>query len=524
MASKDRVNPLESQDREQTHSGQPPALPTSQYQAISQRGMLLVLVGPNAGQTYPVEKNLSIGRADHCTLTINTNDVSREHAEIVARGPECVLRDLRSRNGTWVNGVKIHEQALRFGDKVRIGSSTILLYSPYDELEDQLMQTQRLVTVGELAGQFAHDFRNLIAALRANIDFLRGVSPDQTFDDPDARDALRDSDAALKRATELTEQILGLARRNRRGNSISDASNVISEVLRLVERSFPHTIDIQTSVPQAGLFIAAEGSQLHQVVMNLCVNARDAMPGGGVLRIAATVVDREALAPSMGAERYVAITIGDTGCGMDKSLQREIFQPFFTTKKKGQGTGLGLSTCASIVRQIGGFIKVDSNPGEGSIFSVFLPMREPASQPSQDEIVRPRAAAAQSTRKLSQGLVLLIDDDHVFRRSALRLLESMGYPATGVATGAEGVALVERMGKAISLVLLDMVMPKMDGPTTFEKLQEVDENLAIVICSAEGESQNVQRLLAMGARGFLPKPFDTESLARTLSDTIFGEA
>lgn len=275
-------------ESEETFLGQPLSVPVvPDRPGGGELGMLLVLVGPNAGQTFPVNERITIGRATECTLAIGSNDVSREHAEIVARGKDCVLRDLGSRNGSWINGVRVDEQTLRFGDKIRIGSSTILLYSPYDELEEQLLQTQRLVTIGELAGQFAHDFRNLIAAIRVNLDFLRSLAPERLAE-KDAQDALADSDAAVGRATELTEQVLGLARRRRPEYVATDVTLVINEVLRLIERSFPSTIALRPTFPgrdpgsakPAELYVTADPSQLHQVVMNLCVNARDAMPEG----------------------------------------------------------------------------------------------------------------------------------------------------------------------------------------------------------------------------------------------------
>lgn len=232
----------------------------------------------------------------------------------------------------------------------------------------------------------------------------------------------------------------------------------------------------------------------------------------------ANVVDRAALSlePDVGSETYVLISVADSGCGMSDALQREIFQPFFTTKKKGQGTGLGLSTCASIVRQMGGFIRVDSKQGEGSQFNVYIPSRKPP-----PAVLRPESPTKAKTRKLSEGIVLLVDDDDVFRRSARRLLESMGYLVNDVAGGREAVALLEKLGTAISLVLLDMAMPTMDGSSTFKALRALRDDVAVIICSADGESPAVQTLLKAGARGFLPKPFDTESLAHSLSKAIF---
>jgi two-component system cell cycle sensor histidine kinase/response regulator CckA len=213
----------------------------------------------------------------------------------------------------------------------------------------------------------------------------------------------------------------------------------------------------------------------------------------------------------------VMVSVRDSGCGISSELQREIFQPFFTTKKKGRGTGLGLSTCAAIVRQLGGLMTVESSEGRGSVFRIHLPLKKRS--PRTDELHTRTVFSV--NQESFPGVVMLVDDDEVFRRSALRLLSALGFRARGFAGGEEAVAFFGNHRDEVGAVILDMLMPKMDGRRTFRKLKRIDDSVVVVLCSAE-KSDDVKRLLAKGANGFLRKPFDGPALHQTLAHAVFS--
>lgn len=483
------------------------------------RAQLIILAGEAAGRTFAVTERAVIGRGE-VEIRIQSDDASRRHAS-VERTPEgFVIRDLGSRNGTRVNGIPLSsEQLLRFGDKIRIGGKTILMFTPYDRVEDQLLQSQKMESIGHLAGGVAHDFNNLLGSLVANLGFLRGLDRTATIGNTDVQECLEEMMQATHRAAELTRQLLGFARRGAPELRPVEVKKLVEDTRLLTSRTFPRDIQIEVTL-EPDLHVSGDANQLHQVLMNLLINARDAMPKGGRITIAAGSLElsEEELVtlPGLMPGLYCLISVTDTGAGMDERTRRRAFDPFFTTKPRGEGTGMGLAIVYGIIRNHGGHIEVESAVGKGSSFRVFLPA---TSAPAAAAGVAPIPQLGH-TRGVAVGLVLVVDDEAIVRKSTRRLLEGMGYGVLLAADGDEAVDLYRKHREMVSLVLLDMIMPRMSGADTFHALREVEPKVKILLTSGYAEHASVRALIAAGAVGFLPKPYEATTIANAIKRAL----
>jgi signal transduction histidine kinase len=344
---------------------------------IGAMGRLVCLAGPGTGRVHALSGGaVVIGRSDDVGIQILGDDVSRHHARVIWAGSQHVLEDLGSRNGTWVNGMPVTRHALRTGDRVQIGGSAIFVYTPGDDLEQRAQRLQKLESLSHLAGGIVHDLKNTLVVLAANLDVLEqrvGALDEET------RACIGDMREAVGHTGDLTQRLLYFARRDQPTAASRIAlRSVVDAVLGLVRRPFEgaHGIRVDVAVSPA-LHVRADTGELHHVLLNLALNARDAMPSGGRLAITARIaaISRaDALRLHLPAPgRYVELAVSDTGIGMDAATLARAFEPFFTTKREGEGTGLGLATVYGIVRRWGGNVHVDSAPGEGACFRIFLP-------------------------------------------------------------------------------------------------------------------------------------------------------
>jgi signal transduction histidine kinase len=354
-------------------------------------GRLVCLVGPLSGQAFPLgARSMVIGRATEAEISIDANDVSRKHARLEWRQGELELSDLGSRNGTSVNGVPVQTRILHIGDRVQIGLSSIFVYARHDELEQRAQRMQKLEGLAQLAGGMAHDFRNTLGVIRGTSELLEERVREKLGEDNDLLELTRDIDRAVDAAIEVTQRLLTFARRE----TPTEAAQVrlrdlVDEVVALVRRSFLGEKGIRIDIAVDNrLEVRGRRGELHHALLNLCLNARDAMPGGGrlvisarALRVGRSEASRLQL-PQSGD--FVELAVADTGSGMDEATLARVFEPFFTTKKPGEGTGLGLSTVYGIVRQHGGSIQVESRPREGTCFNILLPDATPGRVPSID--------------------------------------------------------------------------------------------------------------------------------------------
>ncbi len=382
-------------------------------------------------------------------------------------------------------------------------------------IDEQAVQGQKLQAVGELAGGIAHDFNNLLTAIIGFSDLLlrRFRASDPAFKD------LMNIKNNATRAAELVKQILAYSRKQTLRPAVLRITDVIEEFQATMGRTLGEKVKARVQHGRDLWFVKADEGQLFQVIMNLAVNARDAMPDGGeILVTTANFSERESLAlKDRGLDRgeYVMCEVRDTGTGIKPEHLKKIFDPFFSTKEVGKGTGLGLSTVYGIVKQTGGTIIVDSEIGRGTSFRIFLPRYIETEQDLK--ALENKAEAPDKVVDLTgQGTVLLVEDEDAVRSFASRALATRGYKVLEAASGVEALELMDRENGKIDLVVSDVVMPEMDGPTLLRHLRQRNPNIRIIFMSGYAEEAFRKNLSADENFVFLPKPFTLKKLAETV--------
>jgi signal transduction histidine kinase/ActR/RegA family two-component response regulator len=373
-------------------------------------------------------------------------------------------------------------------------------------------QSQKLEAVGLLAGGVAHDFNNLLAAILGHADLLALEAPPGS----EVAEASRTISQAAQRAAELTRQLLAFARLGQHRQEPVDLHALVQEATSLLGRTLDKSIRIETRLLAPLHHVLGDPGQLQQVIVNLAVNARDAMPVGGTLTLETSNQRRDGAGTpaSTGPEAWLLLVVGDTGTGIPASHLERIFEPFFTTKPEGRGTGLGLATVYGIAKAHGGDVGVESQQDVGTRFTVSLPaLPEPGASTARIEPALQRGS----------GVVLVVDDEELVRRTALRMLSSLGYQPEAVAGGQEALDWLATRPASPVAVLLDLGMPGMDGATCFRLMRQRNPGLRVIVCSGFTRNAGAQRLLETGARGFLQKPYRTVELAQALSASLGAE-
>ncbi len=472
---------------------------------------LIVMEGPQAGQKFKIDGDVVLGRAIDSTVVLEDPEVSRSHVNITrAHNGAYIIEDMGSRNGTQVNGVPITKQFLVFGDKIQVGPRVLILFAPFDPIEDQLLQRQRLEALGRVGAGVAHDLNNMLGAISASIDFLSRLPSDRQVGAPDVRDSVADIRTALGQASELARGILKFARGRSRGHALVDLSIVCNEVIRLAHHTFDRAIMLEQDIAP-NLVVSGDQAELHQVIMNLCLNARDAMPTGGTLRIVAEHVEASA-----GERSRIRVTIRDSGSGMDAATRARIFEPFFTTKPEGAGFGLGLSTVREVVSMHGGDVQVESSPGRGTTFAIYLPASTGQPQPvritSGHKDLRPHNAAT--------ARILLVDDEEVVRRSTARLLRQAGHEVLEAPGGKEATQIYANAERFPDLVILDLDMPHLNGEQTQRVILSIDPHARILFMSGHEDFVRDNSSSIGAAAGYLRKPCSVQLLLSTVSDVL----
>jgi signal transduction histidine kinase/CheY-like chemotaxis protein len=382
------------------------------------------------------------------------------------------------------------------------------------KLRLELEQAQKMEALGTLAGGIAHDMNNILSAIMtAGLLLERATEPDDSRNE-DIRDIL----SAARRGRGLVRNLLGFAYKRRAIKEVISLDEVIGETVGILGRTLNKKIVIESKIAPGRYLIEADLSQIEQALINLCINAAAAMGDTGrlTLMLEPTDLTQEAadksryLEPNrLGPGKYYKIRVIDTGEGMDEETLEHIFEPFYTTRPRGKGTGLGLFMVYNAVKEWGGAIRVRSTKGAGTTVTIVIPARE--LDLASKEPISLRAGAVQG-----RGRILLVDDELLIRRTGSRLLTKLGYDVLLAPSGAAALTIYQREKESLSLVILDLIMPEMDGTETFDKIREINPEARILISSGYEKNEKVEDLLANGAVGFLQKPYEMEELTRCL--------
>jgi PAS domain S-box-containing protein len=377
--------------------------------------------------------------------------------------------------------------------------------------QEQLLRAQRMESIGTLAGGIAHDLNNILSPVLISVDMLQLKSQDA-----DTSRWLGVIKESTERGADLIKQVLGFAR-GMQGERIQiQLKHIIKDLVGVMKETLPKSITLRSEIDPALWIISADPTQIHQILMNLCINARDAMQSGGILTVKAKNMNLDENYARLNIEakpgNYVLVTVSDTGTGMTHEVQQRIFDPFFTTKEFGKGTGLGLSTALTIAKSHGGFINVYSEPGKGSRFSVYLPVTG-----------IPAAETEKSIRSLPRGdgeLILVVDDEESIREITEATLQQFGYKVLTAADGTEALAVFAPRSADIAAVLTDMAMPYMDGVVLIRALKKIDPTVRAIAMSGLKNPEHAAELHELNVTLTLSKPFTAEDLLTVVKETI----
>ena len=466
------------------------------------RVQLVVVAGARVGQTFPVQHSTLIGRAEEASVQIDDAEISRRHALVRNIGEDrYIVEDLESRNGTVVNGVRIERSELHLGDRIQLGSRLVLQFVRHERIEDVLRHQQRLETLGRLCVGVAHDLNNMLAVILSNLECIELELDGAGKPSSVVNDCLDDLKTATDHAAKLTPRLLAFGRPDERNMMRIDLSALCSELLPVLRRSLPRNIDVQSNI-KPSLAVHGIAADLQQVLMNLCINARDAMKDGGTLHIEARLEPPT----ESGSPRRIGIRVSDTGEGMDDAVRTRIFEPFFTTKKRGAGSGLGLATVRDIVTAHGGDIEVRSEPGAGSTFVIRFPSVEPS---------RRRTVASMRSTELPAPArtILIVGDEALLRRSFRRVLERYGHTVVEVADGPTLLASYGDVRPHLVIVDLDSCGV---GEGVVAEVRRIDPEARILV-----QQSNPQKTAeALGVLAYLPAPVSPVQLLSAINRAL----
>lgn len=383
----------------------------------------------------------------------------------------------------------------------------------HETLVEQLQQSQKMEAIGQLAGGIAHDFNNILMIMNGHASvLLNGLSPEDR-----SYRSLDEIRLAGEQASWLTQQLLAFSRRQTLNPQILDLNHLLAETQRLLQRLIKKNITMVTTLTSSLGNIRVDPGQMQQVIMNLVVNAGDAMPDGGKLSVETTVVDVAASEVERNgvsrAGRYVLLTVSDTGCGMDEETLARVFEPFYTTKEHGKGTGLGLSTVYGIVKQSEGAIRCDSALEQGTTFYIYLPCVEGVLTEKSNDLVSTDDVTGQET-------ILLVEDDARMRLLTKGMLEQRGYTILDAAEGAQALEQIDTNRDAVSLVVTDMMMPRMNGKELADRLHAQNPGLKILYISGYRDNPIVDDAIEQSQGAFLAKPFTALELGQKVREVL----
>jgi two-component system, cell cycle sensor histidine kinase and response regulator CckA len=475
------------------------------------------LVNRALAELYGTTPEDLVGRRD-ADFNPNSAEVEqflRDDRDAMTSGrPKFILEepntDARTGRRRWFQVIKVPLRSAE-GEPQVLGVATEI--TQRKELEGQLRQAQKMEAVGQLAGGIAHDFNNVLTAV---LGYTRLLLKDVTLP-PVARGDVEEIEQAARRAASLTQQLLAFSRKQMLQPAILDVNDVVQGMRSLLRRLIGEHITLVATLDPQPMLVRADQGQLQQVIINLAVNARDAMPAGGTLTIATGAVD---LGPSFVAARpgsqpgpHILLQVTDTGMGMDADTRGRVFEPFFTTKAVGKGSGLGLATVYGIVKQSGGYIDVSSEPTRGSVFTVYLPrILEGAPVPPEPAPAEPPRAGGET--------ILLVEDEPGVRSLACRALRRFGYRVLEAVNGAEALKVARQSQDPIHLLLTDVVMPEMGGRELAQVLKRERPATRVLFTSGYPDTASLQEDVHDAAVAYLPKPYTPEDLAKKVREVL----
>jgi two-component system, cell cycle sensor histidine kinase and response regulator CckA len=420
---------------------------------------------------------------------------------------------IRHRDGHWLT---VESTASAVRDRRQNVQKLVIVNRDITErkqLEEQLYLSQKLEAIGRLSGGVAHDFNNLLGVI---IGYSEALQQHIAQDDP-FREAVDEIQNAGKRAASLTQQLLAFSRKQVLEPKVLDLKTVVVEVEKMLRRLIGEDIDLTIILPRKLGMIRADRGQIEQVLMNLAVNARDAMPRGGRLTIEAADAELGTAHVNrfryVTPGRYVMLKVSDTGCGMDATLQAHIFEPFFTTKEKGKGTGLGLATVYGVIKQSGGYIWVDSEPGKGATFRVYLPeVQEPADTIPEEKIPVKLACGTRT--------ILLVEDEPSLRKLARTILREAGYTVLEASDAIQAMEIAKETSSAIDLLLTDVVMPGMSGRALADELSPLRPEMRVLYMSGYTDGAIADHGVLESGISVLHKPFTRDELMRRVEEVL----
>jgi two-component system, cell cycle sensor histidine kinase and response regulator CckA len=386
-----------------------------------------------------------------------------------------------------------------------------------EKLQTQLLQAQKMESIGILAGGIAHDFNNLLHAMGGNLELLDIKIPD----DHPGKKRVKTIQKSMDKAAHLVRQMLLFSRKADIRTQVLDLNQEIHDAAKLLERSIPRMISIELVLDKNAWPINADPTQVDQVLLNLGTNAADAMPDGGIL-----VIETANAALGQNLERtpiwakqgkYVLMTVSDTGCGMDKKTRDQVFDPFFTTKEVGKGTGLGLPSVYGIVKAHEGYVTCYSEPGQGTAFKIYWPAAEPG-KIEPGEIQTEQAVLQDGTET-----ILLVDDDDQIRELTSEVLEDSGYQVISASSGEQALEIFRKKAKDIDLVLMDLNMPGMGGSRCTRKMITLDPSVRVLVASGYSAIVHGRDVLEFGAKDFISKPYQKRELLTKITEVLGGE-
>jgi PAS domain S-box-containing protein len=385
------------------------------------------------------------------------------------------------------------------------------------KLEEQFLRAQRTENIGALASGVAHDLNNILAPIMMASSMLEDDIPKETH-----QELVFSIQEAAQRGSDIIKQVLTFARGVEGETTTLRPELLVSQMTRILRETFPKSIVLAESMPDGLWFVSGDVTQLHQVILNLCVNARDSMmPRGGTLAITVTNIEVDENYASMSIDakpgRYVVLKVVDSGCGISPAIIDKIFDPFFTTKELGKGTGLGLSTVVRIVRSHGGFMEVESHVGRGSDFRVFIP----AAVGSQLE---PIQTVCRDAPQGNGETVLIVDDEPEILKVGSMVLTKNGYIGVTANDGIEALTIYAKKSALIKVVLTDVMMPLLDGANLIRALRKINPRVQIIAASGEAEESHQNELRALGINAFLKKPFNNYQLLEAVHNAINQKA